>query len=392
MTDTGLAAYANTDRQREIVETFERCGGSHSEAARQLGCHKRNVWQVMQAVQARAAMQGYAPDYDLTYPAPPGFKVRGTSTLLDEAGEKRLQWVKTSADDEAREQAMHAAAEAMAQEVPRASPEPPPSESKDDLAACYVLSDYHFGQLSYAPETGDSWDTDIAEDVLVRWFGAAIEAAPPAHTGVLAELGDLLHIDGVNLEAVTPASGNLLDADTRFQRLVRVAVRSLRRIVSMMLRKHEHVHLMLIEGNHDVASSVWLREMFSHLYEEEPRVTVDTSCEIFHCFEWGQTSLFFHHGHKVKMGDLSRTFAGRFRDVFGRTRYSYAHVGHLHHSASKEDNLMLVEQHGTLAPKDSHSARLGFTNRRGASVITYSRDYGEVGRSTIRPEMIHNLT
>jgi hypothetical protein len=77
-----------------------------------------------------------------------------------------------------------------------------------------------------------------------------------------------------------------------------------------------------------------------------------------------------------------------FREIFGRTRYAYAHMGHMHHVAQKEDSLMIVEQHPTMAVPSSHDVRSGYHSKRAASVITYSKRFGEVGRVTIRPEMV----
>jgi len=123
-------------------------------------------------------------------------------------------------------------------------------------------------------------------------------------------------------------------------------------------------------------------------------VTVDSTETPYYCYEWGKTSLFFHHGHKKKLNDISQVFAGLYREVVGRTEYSYAHIGHLHHVQAKEDSLMIAEQHPTLAAKDAHSARGGYSSMRGASVITYSKCSGEVARQTLRPEIYtkqHNL-
>jgi len=54
----------------------------------------------------------------------------------------------------------------------------------------------------------------------------------------------------------------------------------------------------------------------------------------------------------------------------------------------KESNLMIVEQHRTLAPSDAYSARAGYQSGRDAKVITYHRKYGEVARLTISPKMV----
>jgi hypothetical protein len=83
---------------------------------------------------------------------------------------------------------------------------------------------------------------------------------------------------------------------------------------------------------------------------------------------------------------------GEFRELYGRTKYSHCHVGHLHHKTSKECNLMEVEQHQTLAPRDAYSSRHGYNSHKGAKIITYHKKYGLQSEITIRPEMCrHDL-
>lgn len=330
--------------------------------------------------------RGYSPEHDLTRPVPEGYRLKGASTYYDAEGKIAGQWVKSERDPEAMRRAMDEAMSALADTLPRETPRKAPKSAIADLANCYILTDYHLGMLSWHEETGEDWDIKIAEDLLVGWFSAAIRQSPDASVGILAELGDLLHQDG--LEALTPASKNVLDADTRFQKLVRVTIRALRRIIGMLLDKHETVHVLAAEGNHDPASSIWLRELLAALYEDEPRIRVDLSPDPYYCVEHGLTSLFFHHGHKRKPSDIADVFAAKFREVFGRTKYSYAHMGHLHHVDVRETNLMIVEQHRTLAAKDAFASRGGWMSGRDAKVITYSKRFGEVGRVTISPEMV----
>jgi hypothetical protein len=318
---------------------------------------------------------------------PDGLKLRGTSTLTDvRTGEQVMQWVKTTADEAAREAAMLAGIQAMGEKLPREKPRPAPRRCLADLLNQYTVTDYHLGMLAWGEETGADWDLKIAEDTLVNWFAVAIEQAPAAATAVFAQLGDFVHFDG--LEAVTPAHRNLLDADTRFQKLVRVAIRAIRRVIGMLLAKHERVIVVMAEGNHDPASSIWLREWLAAIYESEPRIHVDTSPDPYYCVEHGETALFYHHGHKRKPADIDTVFAAKFREVFGRTKYAYAHMGHLHHVDVKETNLMIVEQHRTLAAPDAYASRGGWMSGREAQVITYSRRFGEVGRVRVSPRML----
>jgi hypothetical protein len=98
--------------------------------------------------------------------------------------------------------------------------------------------------------------------------------------------------------------------------------------------------------------------------------------------------LFFHHGHKRGIKQLDTVFAAKFREVFGRTKFAYGHTGHLHSSDKNESNLMVIEQHRTLAAADAYSTRMGFTSGREAGVITYHKKYGKTGEVTLTPEMV----
>lgn len=365
----------------QIIECM-REGMTVAAMATKLGMHERSVWKR----KAELARKGFSPEHDMTHIVPDGFKVKGVSTYYDKDGKPRGQWVKSSEDGERREQMMREAVAAMVEEIRPERPVLAPKQTLDKLLNCYVITDYHLGAKSWPEETGGNWNLDIAEETLVKWFGSAIAMSPDAKVGVFAQLGDLAHFDGIL--AVTPTSGNVLDADTRFQKLVRVLIRVIRRVTSMLLAKHERVHLLMAEGNHDLASSAWMRELFAALYVDEPRVTVETRPDPYYCIEHGKTSLFFHHGHKKKMDHLETVFIAKFRDVFGRTKHSYAHTGHLHHDVLRETNTMKIEQHRTLAAPDSHASRGGWMSGRDAKVITYHHEFGEVCRNTVSVEML----
>ena len=84
-----------------------------------------------------------------------------------------------------------------------------------------------------------------------------------------------------------------------------------------------------------------------------------------------------------KPEQIAEVMAAKFREVIGRTKFSYAHMGHYHHAKLLETPLMIVEQHQTLTAKDSHSSRHGYGADRSAQVITYHADRGEVSRVRI---------
>lgn len=307
--------------------------------------------------------------------------IRGTSTLYGKDGERALTWVKTDRkNDDLREGVL----DAIRDHVRPLKPVKGPSKGcNPDLLSCYILTDYHLGMLAWGEETGADWDITIAERVIDAWIEEAIARAPKARVGVLAQLGDFLHYD--SMEAVTPTGGHILDADTRFVRMIGVARRALQRCVDRMLQAHERVVVLHAEGNHDLASSAWLRELFSALYANEPRVQIITRPDPYYCIEHGETLLLFHHGHKRSMKDLDSVLVSKFRSEFGNAEHVYAHTGHFHHLKRRETSLMVIEQHRTLAAPDAYASRGGWMSGRSADVITYDSKRGEVCRITVQP-------
>lgn len=385
MIDVQLASFA-TVRQLEYLNAVEKYG-SNNKAAKALGVNRRTLDQAMINLRARAASQGYSPAHDMTKTVPDGFKVKGVSTYYDEDGKVRGQWVKSSADEEHRAAMQLAAYEALSAELPRLGPIHAPAVVSENLATLYTLTDSHVGMLAWAKEGGADWDLTIAEATLVGCFAQMIQAAPAAKTGFVNQLGDFLHYDSA-VAPVTPQHGHILDSDGRFSKMVTTAVRILRRVIDMALAKHEKVIVLMAEGNHDMASSVWLRVMFRALYESEPRVEVIDAELPYYAYQHGKTMLAFHHGHLKKNDQLPILFAAQFPKVWGSTERRYCHTGHRHHSEEKEHSGLTVIQHPTLAARDAYAARGGRIADRAVTAITYHADFGQVARNTVVPEML----
>jgi hypothetical protein len=379
-----LLDFCESESQRATVQAVID-HGSNTAAAAVLNMDRRTVDRKINAIKLRAALAGVAPDKDVDHAIPLGFEVRGTSTLYHAEQGQILQWVKTRQSDEARMALMRATVEALKEDLPRYDAVRPPATLSTDLLNCFVITDYHLGMLSWPRETGAEWNLALSQDLLLRWFATAIRRAPQADEAIFAQLGDFLHWDG--WDAVTPQHKNLLDADTRFPKLVRAVISVVRQIIRMLLEKYPKIRVIMAEGNHDPASSVWMREWLPEIYSDEPRITIDNNPDPYYCHEFGDTSLFFHHGHLTKIEKVPEVFANKFRAVWGRTKHSYAHVGHKHNEKTLETPLMLVEQHRTLAAPDAFASRNGFLSQREAKVITYHRQHGRVTALTITPGM-----
>lgn len=378
-----LLPYCLGNQERKIRAIID-ADGNVAQAARSIGMDERTFRRAIANVRKRADMN--TPHPPLGKPVPAHENLRGTSTYYNRDGVPTGQWVKTSVSDQQRIEAFKVAAAAVADDLPRLPSIPAPKTKAPDLLNLYTLTDCHVGMLAWHKEGGADWDLSIAESTLTGCFLHMLHNSPAADTCVIAQLGDWLHQDG--LAPVTPTSGHLLDADGRFSKVVAAAIRILRRVIDAALTKHKAVHVLMAEGNHDLASSVWLRQMFMALYERERRVKVIDSELPYYALAHGQTMLAWHHGHMKKNDQLPLLFAASFPEVWGATRKRYCHTGHRHHVEEKEHSGMTVVQHPTLAARDAYAARGGWISERQAQAITYHKVFGQVARNIVTPEMV----
>ena len=374
--------YKDADLQEAV--DLAAAHGSQSAAARAKGIpettmrsrHKEAVRRGLEAkCQALIVGEKAAP--------PPGYNLKGTSTYYNKDGEVAGQWIKTTADQEKLRAMQEASFAALAAELPPIARIGAPKHATTDLCTLYTMTDCHVGMLAWDKETGADWDLGIAESCLTTVLLQMIEAAPSSSVGILNQLGDFLHFD--SLSPMTPTNHHILDADSRYQKVVVVAVTILRRVISAMLAKHRTVHVEMKEGNHDPAGSVWLRVMFAQLYANNPRVTINLSPNPYTIYQHGKTLLGFYHGHLAKKPQLPLIFAAQFSKEWGSTEYRYIHTGHLHHVEEKEHPGIKVIQHPTLAAPDAYAARGGWLSKRQATSMTYHREKGEVARGVFIP-------
>lgn len=382
--DPKLREYGTETQQRHFDAYIEH--GSYQKAARALGIKSKNaVQESMARIKTAAARQGYAPGHFADGVAP-GYRMGKVTVQRGPGGVERV-WERQHPDEQNWMEAIKATIEEARLSLPRVKPTAAPGHADSKLCNLFVLTDAHIGALAWAREGGADWDLSVAEETIIGAFRHMVASAPRARRAVVAFLGDVAHQD--SNKSVTPAHGHLLDADSRPRKIVSAIVRIMRTIVRMVLEQHDEVHVVCGEGNHDeYTSGNVLPEVFSILYENEPRVTINDAVLPYYVVQHGRVMLGFHHGHKKAPAQLPMHFATAHAEMWGATTRRYAHCGHRHHVEEKEHSGMKVVQHSTLAARDAHASRGGWFSDRQAIAITYHEEFGEVARLTVTPEML----
>lgn len=384
--DKNLIEYCETDRQREVLNAVID-SDSIVKAAKSLNVDYTTVQRMYQRVEGYARQRNYAPDFNIDRPLPRNQQNAGISELVDErTGQSILKWYKSKNRPEKNTDSIIECLEALTY-VPAPKIPKPKVKADKDLISLYTLTDFHLGMYAWADETGEDWDTEIASRVLLNAIGDMCSKAPDSETAILNLQGDFLHWDG--LDAVTPMNKHVLDADTRFDRMIELSLDLTMWSIEMLARKHKKVKVIICEGNHDLAGSGWLRKSMKKIYTNNNRVEIDDTSFPYYAHLHGEIMLGFHHGHKKKNTALPALFSSepRYRSMWGAAKYCYIHTGHYHQTEQdmSEGGGAIVERHPTLAARDAYAARGGYVSRRGARVITYHITEGEVDRSTVLP-------
>lgn len=367
--------------QRRIIETIIK-EGSHAKAAKKLGLNRSTVSMYVKRVKRAAARRGYSPEHDMQNPTSEMFFVKGTSNLYRRGeDEPLLRWVKTQADHDQLQVVAEEAAEAFFEAYKPIKLIPVPKKADKDLLAAYVLSDLHLGMFSWAQETGEDYDCEIASQTLIGGMNRLMTRTPSCEEALIIQLGDLLHSDDDQNQ--TRRSGNALDVDTRYQRVAEVGLKLYRQTIDLALRKHKKVRVINVPGNHDEITTYWLGKAIETAYEKNPRVTVDNTPGPFFYHRFGQNFIGMAHGHTCKMAKLGEVMvADRPQDV-GECEFRYWLTGHIHHERLLDNGICRVESFRSPAAKDAWHAASGYRAKRDMKAIVYHREFGESERFTV---------
>ena len=366
----------------ELIAVLEANGGSIRAAARITGLARSTAMDRTR----RLVTRGYSPKHDMTKVVPEPYIVKGHSSLYGPEGELKLQWVKTTIDHQKLELMIREMCLAAASGLPQIKPTRAKGVYLSHLMAVYPIGDAHIGMRAWDEECGQNWDLKIAEQTQCSAMAALVDGAPASETATIVNLGDWFHYD--NIEGVTSRSGNVLDVDGRYAKMVWVGMQVMIQSIDSALKKHKTVRVINLIGNHDDTGAIWLSTALNHMYAKEKRVTVDTTPASFNYFRHGKVLVGCHHGHSCKMEKLPAVMAADRPKDWGETEYRYWYMGHVHHQNVKEFPGVTCESFNTLAAADAYAVNHGYRSQQNMKCIVLHDLYGEVARHTINTKML----
>jgi hypothetical protein len=380
-----------TDRQAEMIDAVN-LHGSAGKAATALGlASKSNICDAIRRVKVIAAAHGYSPDHDLHAIIPAPFVARGHSTYYDRDRKPTQQWVKTRLDDAEYQAAIKAGIDAYLGEVVKPILPAPPLPGRDtDVIPWIEIGDAHLGMLAHEAETGANFDLKIGERELCAAIEVLFDQVGHYDRIVVNDLGDFTHYE--NMRGETEASGNKLDFDCRFPKMIEVYARVLRFIVDKALEHANTVDVIINQGNHSRTNDIWAAVLLRAAYGATGRVNVLNNGSPFIGYRMGKTFVMTHHGDKCPPARLVDVMSTDFSVDWGETEYRYIDSGHVHHGKrSAEHSGVILESFNTLAPLDKWAHDGGYRSRQSITAVLRSRTYGEIGRHVLPIQRVRDV-
>lgn len=400
------AAPLSDELAKQAADLYRLHGNNASLASRESGINLKTLDSRLKVAAQRgmllntpAAMPGFrvsqvttapngaqtikqSPEHGEVFEMPSTHRLAKLTINRNANGEVIQDWIRAEPNAIDPEAIVAWIKEAFTDFEPAAPAAPAPPVANADLLTLIPLADWHLGMFAWNREVGENWDLKIAE----RTIGAAMDElmprTKPSGTAVVLGLGDLFHSD--NNENKTARSGNVLQVDGRYQKIIKAGLLMLVRTGDSALRFHEHVIFRVLPGNHDEHAAVAVALGLMAWYRNEPRVTVDVDPSLFWWHRFGVVLLGATHGHTVKLKDMPQIMAHRRAEDWGVTKKRFVHGGHLHHTekTTTEGGGCITEIHQAPVPQDAWHFGAGFLSGRTVQAITYHRERGEFGRVT----------
>ena len=371
----------------QVIAAFA-ASRNKSEVARQLGLNPKTVYNYVK----EAEETGNAPW--LTPAAiSPAMNLAKTTVQYDADGNPIQEWrrlIPQAADMEAFVDALCERVKGKAKIGKKRATK----TDKDDVLAEMAFYDTHIGMYATKDETNDSdYDCEIAGDRMITTAEALAGRFQKPGRIVVTFGGDIMHSDSRNNQ--TEKSGNVLDVDSRFHRVVDYAVKACYDVVQIAAKVAPRVDVVVVEGNHDWHSCVWLSKVLRAFYAQCPNVNIIDQPSNRKHLVFGDNLLAWCHGDGVAFNQWQSIIAAEFPQQWGSTKHRHLKMGHVHHKKKnsptrvitqtangwEEQRGLLVEHLPALCSSDAWHAEKGFLGSiRAASGFEYHKSLGLITR------------
>lgn len=323
------------------------------------------------------------PDSGITVTdVPENLKFTNTTVHYDQFGNVIQEWRRLAKDQADPKEIAKEVKEICGGCIPKIPRIKVPKHNK--LCLFIPFYDVHIGKYAWAEESGDDYDLHIVEKIFTNTTGIMCQRVGKVKNIKIVIGGDFLHADNKTMQ--TERGGNVLDIDTRIEKVRKVAIKCVMLSVTVALRYAETVEIVIIPGNHDFESMMWLGHCMELAYSNNKQVIVNSGPKTRRYLQWGVSLIGVDHGEN-RANDYVSLMPCEVPDLWAKTTERQWLLGHIHQQKVHQKHGVTVEHMESVSAADGWHFQKGYVgNPRRTVGFLYDADYGLVSRHYVKAQ------
>jgi predicted phosphodiesterase len=246
-----------------------------------------------------------------------------------------------------------------------------------------IITDAHFGRLSWGEETGEDYDLTIAKKNYMSAFYGLTERCNESIDEVLYVIGnDYYNSDHFFLYNKTTA-GTPQENDSRWQKIFREGRNVAYSTIDYLYQNIAPVRVVIMPGNHDQQVMYYLGQVLDAKYCENSNVNVDISPPPRKYHQFGQNLFGFAHGKNEKAKKIHNIMSTDEPEMWAGSKYKYYFLGHTHHYEKYKTKDIYLENEDFMGVEIIHMPTI-------ANRDQYEQDKTYIGSIKGSKGFIHN--
>lgn len=251
----------------------------------------------------------------------------------------------------------------------------------DESMLVINLPDLHFDKRDMEDSTIES-NIDRYFQVLKYLVNKAY------HSSNLKQITFVIGNDVFNTDSIydTTTNGTPQRCNTTWNTAYEKVFDAMVQSIALLSKFAEHVHVVLIQGNHDRTKSYYMAHALENYFRADTSISFDRTPNINKAVVWGNSFVGFNHGDNLN-DKLPLAFAQEFYKLWGQCKYHDIYLGDKHHNNEKLFNKKIMQNDGNQGvklrilpslskPDRWHDDNL-FRSRQSGIAIVYDKEKGK---------------
>ena len=253
-----------------------------------------------------------------------------------------------------------------------------------NLALVLCMFDIHFGRITHSHYSNSELDYNLLLEDLTKVTQELIGRLPHKQIEkIYLPIGnDFFNVD---TSILTTTKGTPQDNTFDLHSVFDVGLYFMTQTIQM-LSHIAPVEVIIVPGNHDRTTSMYMAVALDYIFQNYTNVVVDSRPVQRKYVQYGNNGLGFDHG-ELKMDQYARLFPYEAKKIFSETEHHEVLLGHYHHERGSkpviktdfilESDGVVVRHLGAMTKQDRYTYASGYqVAKRRAYAIMYHKDKG----------------